>query len=80
MANSQFGGRPPLPMRKDDRAQRTPSAAERRERFTRKHPEIPITTRREGARLIFEVSEPNRPAAAYDDPDAMMDDLEKRYP
>ena len=33
-----------------------------------------------GARLVFEVSEPDRAAWATCDADAMMDDLEARYP
>jgi hypothetical protein len=53
---------------------------ERRERFAREHPEIQLTTRRDGSRLLFEVSEPDRAAAAYDDADTMMNDLEARYP
>jgi hypothetical protein len=80
MANSGFSTMPPLPTRRGDRAPRTPSAAGRRERFARKHPEIPLTTRREGSRLLFEVSEPGRAALAYDDADVMMNDLEARYP
>lgn len=39
-----------------------------------------MTTRREGGRLVFEVSEPDKVAAVYDNPDAMMDDLKARYP
>jgi hypothetical protein len=77
--NSGPGG-PPLPRRADDRAPRTPSAAGRREEFARRHPEVPITVRREGTRLVFEASEPGKAAQAYRDPDAMMDDLEARYP
>jgi hypothetical protein len=70
----------PLPSRRDGPVDGTPSAAARRNNFAARHPEIPITTRRESGRILFEVSEPGRPAAAYDDPDAMMDDLESRYP
>jgi hypothetical protein len=77
--NSGLGG-PPLPRRKDDRAARTPSAAARREAFARNHPEVSITVRREGTRLAFDVLEPGRQAEAYHDADAMMDDLEARYP
>ena len=73
-----------------DRAGRA-SALHRREQFERRHPEIKITTRREGSRLLFEVSEPGPegsdgepvpgdPARAYDDANVMMDDLERRYP
>ncbi|MGH3250794.1 MAG: hypothetical protein ACRDOI_31950 [Trebonia sp.] len=57
-----------------------PTALERRERFARKHPEVKITGRFEAGRRLFEVSEPGRPAAAYEDAGTMMDDLEKRYP
>lgn len=71
---------PPLPTRRNDRAPRTPSAAARREWFARKHPEIPITVRREGTRLAFDVCEPGKEAQVYYDADAMMDDLEARYP
>jgi hypothetical protein len=77
--NSGTGG-PPLPRRKDDHAPRTPSAALRREAFARRHPEIPVTARREGTRLVFEVAEPGKPAEVHHDADAMMDDLETRYP
>jgi hypothetical protein len=80
MANSGFSAISPLPSRRDDRAPRTPSAAARRERLETRHPEVLITTRREGTRLIFDVSEPGRSARAYDDADAMMNDLEARYP
>lgn len=73
-------GRPPLPRRKDDRAPRTPSAVVRREEFARRHPEILVTARREGARLMFDVSGPDKRADVYQDADAMMDDLEARYP
>ncbi len=73
-----------------DRSTRT-SALQRREQFERKHPEIKITTRREGSRLVFEVSSlategpdgepvPGDPARAYDDADVMLDDLERRHP
>lgn len=54
-------------------------AADRRERFAKRHPEIGFSARREGARLVFEVSEPDRAAWATCDADAMMDDLEARY-
>jgi hypothetical protein len=47
MTSSGFSTVPPLPSRKDDRAPCTPSAATRRERFTRTHPEILIISRRE---------------------------------
>jgi hypothetical protein len=77
--NSGLGG-PSLPRRADDPAPRTPSALDRRERFADRHPEIPITTRREGVGLVFEVTEPGKAAAVYHDADAMMDDLEARYP
>jgi hypothetical protein len=77
--NSGTGG-PPLPRRRDDHAPRTPSAATRREAFARRHPDIPITTCREGTRLVFEVLEPGKREATYHDADAMMDDLEARYP
>jgi hypothetical protein len=81
MANTGIGGgRPPLPRRKDDRKPRTPSAVTRRERFARNHPEVPITPRREGGRLVFDVSEPGKERDTYDDPDVMMNDLEARYP
>jgi hypothetical protein len=80
MANSGFGVKPPLPGRRDDRAPRTPSAAARRNSFARKHPEVLITIHREGTRLLFDVSEPGQPAKAYEDADAMMNDLEDRYP
>lgn len=69
----------PLPSRRDDQAPLTPSAAARRENFTRRHPEIQITTRREEGRLIFDVSEPGRAATAYEDANTMMDYLEARY-
>jgi hypothetical protein len=80
MANSGFAAFPPLPSRRDNSAPRTPSAAARRERFARRHPEVLITTRREGTRLVFDVSEPDTSARAYDDADVMMNDLEARYP
>jgi hypothetical protein len=81
MTNAGLGSSaPPLPSRKDDHEPRTPSAATRRERFAYDHPEIPITTRREGTRLVFDVAEPGRPVEAYSDADAMMDDLEARHP
>jgi hypothetical protein len=70
----------PLETPEVSRARRTMSVLERRERFERRHPEIPITIRREGGRLLFEVSAPNSVAVAYEDADAMMDDLEARYP
>jgi hypothetical protein len=70
----------PLPRRKDDRTPRTPSAATRREAFARKHPEILITVRREGTRLVFDVIEPGKQVEVYHDADAMMDDLEARHP
>lgn len=79
MANSGFSP-VPLPSRRDDLAPRTPSAAARRELFARKHPGILITARRDGGRIVFEVSEPGRAATAYDDAAAMMDDLEARHP
>lgn len=74
----------------EDRARRA-TALERREKFERRHPEIKIATRRDGGRLLFEVSEPvpegpdgepvpGDPARAYDNATAMMDDLERRYP
>jgi hypothetical protein len=76
--NSGYGG--PLPRRKDDRAPRTPSAANRREAFARRHPEIPITVRREGTRLVFDVIEPGKPVEVFYDADTMMDELEARHP
>jgi hypothetical protein len=76
--NSGPGGL--LPRREDDSAPRTPSAAARRERFARLHPEIPITTRRDDAGLVFDVTEPGRETRACRDANAMMDDLEARYP
>lgn len=76
--NSGPGGL--LPRRGEDRAPRTPSAAARREQFARSHPEIPITVRREGTGLVFDVAEPGERAAVYHDADAMMDKLEARYP
>ena len=74
----------------EDRVRRG-TALDRREKFERRHPEIRITTRREGGRLVFEVSEPvpegpdgepvpGDPARAYDDADVMLNDLEARYP
>jgi hypothetical protein len=80
VANSGFSAIPPLPSRREDRAPRTPSAAARRDRFSRRHPEVLITTRRVGARLVFDVSEPDKAATAYEDADAMMNDLEDKYP
>lgn len=76
--NSGPGGL--LPRRADDRAPRVPSAAARRDGFARRHPEIPITGRREGARLVFDVTAPGEPARVYRDAVAMMDELEARYP
>jgi hypothetical protein len=73
-----FGWRP-LHTPEVDRARRV-TALERRERFAARHPEITIATRRDGGRLLFEVSEPSRPARAIHDANAMMDDLEDRYP
>jgi hypothetical protein len=55
-------------------------AARRREQFAAKHPEVKFTARRDGSRLLFEVSEPTRASWATHDPVAMMDDLEARYP
>jgi hypothetical protein len=69
----------PLHTPEVDRARRV-TALERRERFAARHPEITISTRRDGRRLLFEVSEPTRPAWATHDADAMLDDLEDRYP
>jgi hypothetical protein len=80
MANSGPGRTPPLPARQDDHPPRTPSALERRERFARKHPGIPVTTRREGRRLLFDVTEPGGTVTAYKNAGTMMDDLEARYP
>jgi hypothetical protein len=80
VANSGFSTIPPLPSRRDDRVPRTPSAAARRDRFACRHPEVLITTRREGTRLVFDVSEPGKAAKAYDDADVMMNDSEARYP
>ncbi len=77
MAKSGFG-LGPLDTPEVARARRL-SALERRERFEREHPEVRFSARREGARLVIEVSEPGRPTAAYDDASAMMDDLEARY-
>jgi hypothetical protein len=51
----------------------------RRERFEAAHPEVSINLRRVEGRLVFEVSEPGKAAAAWDDPAAMMDELELRY-
>jgi hypothetical protein len=69
----------PLPRRADDRAARTPSEWLRRERFTRDHPEIPLSSCRVGAHLVFTAAEPDG-VREYDDASAMMDDLEARYP
>lgn len=55
-------------------------ATGRRERFAARHPEITFSSRRDGGRLLFEVSEPGQSAWATHDADAMMDDLEARYP
>lgn len=77
--NSAAAG-PPLPRRTEDHVPRTPSAAARRNRFARRHPEVPISVRREGTRLVFDVAEPGGETRAYHDADAMMDDLEARYP
>lgn len=55
-------------------------AANRRERFAAKHPEIGFSARLEDGRLLFEVSEPGRAAWATSEADAMIDDLEARYP
>jgi len=68
-----------LPARKDAEP-RTPSAALRRQTFASKHPEVIITPRRQDGRLIFEVSAPGSAAAAYDDANVMMSELEARYP
>jgi hypothetical protein len=59
---------------------RSSLAAERRNRFAAKHPDIKFSQRREGVRLLFEVSEPDLAAWATHDAEAMMDDLEARYP
>jgi hypothetical protein len=80
MSDTGFQAGTPLPARRDGIVQRTPSAAARRNAFAIRHPAIPITTRREGGRIVFQVREPGRPAADYDDADAMMDGLESRYP
>jgi hypothetical protein len=69
-----------LPRRQEDRAPSTPSPAARRDRFVRRHPEIPITVRREGTGLVFDVAEPGYRVEVYHDADAMMDELEARYP
>lgn len=71
--------REPLPTREVAHT-RSRQATDRRERFAERHPDIKFSTRRDGGRLIFEVSEPGRPAWATNDADAMMDDLEARYP
>jgi hypothetical protein len=52
----------------------------RREEFEQAHPEVSINLRRVDGRLVFEVSEPGKAAVAWDDANAMLDDLEKRYP
>ena len=70
---------PTLPRRADDRAGGTPSAWLRRERFTRDHPEIPLSSHRVDGQLVFRVTEPDG-AREYDNAAAMMDDLEARYP
>jgi hypothetical protein len=80
MPNTGFGSTSPLPTRRDDRTPSTPSAAARREAFARKHPEVPITVRREGTGLVFDVIEPGKQVQVYHDADAMTDDLEARYP
>jgi hypothetical protein len=71
--------RAPLPTREVAHT-RSRQAAERRNRFAAKHPAINFSSRLEDGRLVFEVSEPGRPAWATNDADAMMDDLEARYP
>ena len=76
--NSGPGGL--LPRREDDSAPRTPSAALRRERFARRHPEVAVTVRREGSGLVFDIAEPGKRPVVYRDADTMMDDLEARYP
>lgn len=80
MSNSGAQWYVPLETPEVSRARHTMSALECRERFALSHPEIPIRTRREGGRLRFEVSAPDSAAVAYEDADAMMDDLEARYP
>jgi hypothetical protein len=80
MANSASSWMPPLPARRDDRAHHTPSAVVRRERFARKHPEIPISTRREDGQLLFEAPDPDGAVKEYKDANAMMNDLETWYP
>ena len=53
----------------------------RREAFTREHPTIGITAKRENGRLGFYVTEPGQPEpAVWTDVTAMLDDLERRYP
>jgi hypothetical protein len=55
-------------------------AVEERERFAREHPEVLITPRRNGGRLLFEVSAPSFTVVGYDEALTMLDDLRKRYP
>lgn len=51
------------------------------EQFTHAHPEILITAPDSGSHSQkWEVSEPSRPARAWDSGTHMMDDLEARYP
>lgn len=54
-------------------------ALERRERFAARCPEIVISAKREGVRLVFGVTAADY-AVTWLDPTAMMDDLEARYP
>jgi hypothetical protein len=61
------------------RADRMSSVLARRERFEQLHPDVMITTRMEGASLVFEVAEPGKATVAWGEAAAMLDDLEKRY-
>ena len=54
-------------------------ALQRRERFAVRHPEIDIRAKRERGRLAFYVTEAGT-VVAWLDTNAMMDDLEARYP
>jgi hypothetical protein len=55
-------------------------AVEDRERFAREHPEVLIMPRRDGGRLLFDVSAPDFAAMGYDNPVVMLADLRRRYP
>lgn len=80
MTNSGIGPVQPLLTHEAGLAARSRETLDRREAFERNHPQIKISTRRDGTKLVFDVSAPDCAEVTYQDGKAMMDDLEKRYP